>query len=81
METTLTIKEIEDLATFAGLTINEDNHEEGFYKTEIVVDSGGMGQFFSIPVGESGKIYRFRHIAYFAELKGKSCFPLGNGRG
>ena len=80
METTLTIKEIEDLATFAGLVINEDNHEEGFYETEIVVDSGGLGQFFSIPMEEGGKTYKFKHIAYFAELKEEGVFPLGDGK-
>ena len=80
MSITLTIKEIEDLATFAGFVINEDNHEEGFYETEIVVDSAGPGQSFGIPMEEGGKTYQFKHIAYFEELKEEGCFPLGEGK-
>lgn len=78
METTLTIKEIKDLAEFAGLTINEDNHEGGFFETEITIKGGGSHQYFSIP-SDSGKIYQFKHIAYFAELKEGGVFPLGDG--
>ena len=81
METTLTIREIEDLATFAGLTINEDNHEEGFYEAEIVVDSAEHGQGFTIPKEGSKKAYQFKHIAYFAEIREEGCFPLGDGNG
>ena len=55
MSIDLTIKEIEDLATFAGLVINEDNHEEGFYETEITIEEAGPKQVFVMATKGKGK--------------------------
>lgn len=73
---TLTVKEIEDLAKFAGLSIQDNtNPEEDEYEADITIadwpDNGVLD--------DSNKEMRpHRFIAYLTDYPAEGCFPLGS---
>ena len=70
---TLTVREIADLAMFAGL----------LRKTECVVDDDELETEISITTepglctDDDGKSERYAHVAHFTELPDEGCMPLG----
>ena len=66
MSVTLTIKEIKDLAEFAGLEIKEnDDQGEEFFEIELTI--------FELVNG-----LQYAHGAYFDEYPEEGHFPLGD---
>ena len=70
---TLTIKEIIDLAEYAGLSVADKQSWTGELETEITIKEATTGQ---VPI-EAGESYACRYYAYFSECPEEGCYPLG----
>lgn len=70
---TLTVREIKDLAEFAGLVLNSTFPPDADeLETEISITVEPMEC-----TDDSGKAERFAHVAHFSEYPEEGCMPLG----
>lgn len=69
---TLTIREIEALAAFAGLRTTSEGLEESDKDACISVSD-----IHTKVADDNGNIHEHEHIAYFADYPEEGCVPLG----
>ena len=67
----LTVREIKELAEFAGLSLHGDSNADDM-DSEISITTEPMEC-----IDDNGKVERYAHVAHFADYPEEGCMPLG----